>query len=284
MKFNICWLFVAALALNAHSGLNAQILELRGSGILPEVGTPSVGVPGEAITVSVTLNSADFEYIPLSNSAIHYFAPSAVIPVGIVGSVSGEYAGVSPIARFVALELESSSSRGDMLGLDVASGTSGTSLLSLSTSGASGFDGTATPKNTADLFALFAGAMNDQGFWKPSSSSAVFVGENSDLLFLGQLEWTLINPTGDVDTDATGDVDRDGDVDGRDFLLWQRDPSIGSLTDWLANYAGSSGLPKALAVPEPTSVSILLICGGMAVFLRPPACRIAPLFMPFFRR
>jgi hypothetical protein len=34
----------------------------------------------------------------------------------------------------------------------------------------------------------------------------------------------------------SGDFDGDGDVDGRDFLLWQRNQSLGSLTDWQEQY------------------------------------------------
>jgi hypothetical protein len=37
-------------------------------------------------------------------------------------------------------------------------------------------------------------------------------------------------------TPDMGDFDQDGDVDGRDFLLWQRNPSVGSLADWQNNY------------------------------------------------
>jgi hypothetical protein len=61
-----------------------------------------------------------------------------------------------------------------------------------------------------------------------------------------------------------GDFDFDGDVDGRDFLVWQRNPSIGSLGDWQANYGvGALGALKlsppaieslnsgASPVPEP---------------------------------
>jgi hypothetical protein len=35
---------------------------------------------------------------------------------------------------------------------------------------------------------------------------------------------------------SPGDFDQDGDVDGRDFMLWQRNPSVGNLSDWKQNY------------------------------------------------
>jgi hypothetical protein len=41
-----------------------------------------------------------------------------------------------------------------------------------------------------------------------------------------------------------GDFDQDGDVDGRDFLLWQRNPSVGNLIDWQTNY----GAPETESV------------------------------------
>jgi len=53
-----------------------------------------------------------------------------------------------------------------------------------------------------------------------------------------------------------GDFDQDGDVDGADFLAWQRDPSVGSLTDWEANY-GMVAPPvsaSSAAVPEPSAL------------------------------
>jgi hypothetical protein len=261
-------------------------------------------VPGEAITVSVVLSSDDFQYIPLENSIVHYFAPSTTIPVDIVGSVSGAFQEVSPIARFVALELEESTTGGDSLALDVAAGTAGTSLLSLSTNGSSGFDGNVTPHSSEDLFALFAGAMNDQGFWAPSASSAVFVGADPELLFLGQLQWSLVDSmAGDADADGDvdgqdflvwqrtpasatladwqknygmsvpdgqtlktlGDFNEDGDVDGRDFLLWQRDPSRGRLSDWQASFGSTAWRPATQAVPEPSSGVLAAICGLLFV-------------------
>ena len=59
-----------------------------------------------------------------------------------------------------------------------------------------------------------------------------------------------------VVTGLAGDFDFDGDVDGRDFLVWQRNPGVGNLADWQANY----GVPfsaTSIAVPEPGTLFLL---------------------------
>jgi hypothetical protein len=54
-----------------------------------------------------------------------------------------------------------------------------------------------------------------------------------------------------------GDFDADGDVDGRDFLAWQRNPSVGDLADWQNNY-GVGELASGAAIPEPASLALLI--------------------------
>ncbi len=61
-----------------------------------------------------------------------------------------------------------------------------------------------------------------------------------------------------------GDFDQDGDTDGADFLLWQRDTSVGSLSDWENDFGASTALQAASAVPEPTS---LVLFGLAAISL-----------------
>jgi hypothetical protein len=62
-----------------------------------------------------------------------------------------------------------------------------------------------------------------------------------------------------------GDFDFDDDVDGYDFLIWQRGGSPNSLStsdlaDWQANY-GVSPLVASIAVPEPAGlVGFLTLC------------------------
>ena len=61
-----------------------------------------------------------------------------------------------------------------------------------------------------------------------------------------------------------GDFDADGDVDGADFLKWQRDGlSAGDLADWQASYGPGIAAAASTAVPEPASL-LLLVLGGLA--------------------
>ncbi|TWU17822.1 hypothetical protein [Bythopirellula polymerisocia] len=61
-----------------------------------------------------------------------------------------------------------------------------------------------------------------------------------------------------------GDFDLDGDIDGQDFLVWQRNPSVGNLVDWQSNYSSSSLNAASSTVPEPNS---LLLGFGTCVLL-----------------
>ncbi len=51
-----------------------------------------------------------------------------------------------------------------------------------------------------------------------------------------------------------GDFNSDGIVNGSDFLAWQRNPNLGNLADWKANFGQTiDGLSASRAVPEPSS-------------------------------
>jgi hypothetical protein len=59
-------------------------------------------------------------------------------------------------------------------------------------------------------------------------------------------------------TGPSGDYDADGDVDGRDFLVWQRGGSpnpmsAADLATWKANFGATSSAAATGAVPEPTA-------------------------------
>jgi hypothetical protein len=250
------------LSVNAH----AKSFELRGLGTLQSEGP--FGVPGESITVSVTLNSEDFDYVPVANPIFHYFVPNTTIPVEIVGSVSGPYPNVSPINRFLALEWEEETG-GDLIALDVSADSNTTSLLNLTTTGASGFDGDVTPFNSTDLFTLFEEAMQNTSLWNRADGSAVFIGSGDNLLTLGPIQWSLI----DLEETPDGDFDIDGDVDGRDFLVWQRGGSPSSLSaddlaNWQANYGFGTLTAASTAVPEPTAGMLLALLAAALFRMR----------------
>jgi len=62
--------------------------------------------------------------------------------------------------------------------------------------------------------------------------------------------------------DVDGDFDDDGDVDGADFLKWQRDDGTAAdLTIWASNYGtiASAASETAQNIPEPTSVALMLL-------------------------
>jgi Tol biopolymer transport system component len=62
-----------------------------------------------------------------------------------------------------------------------------------------------------------------------------------------------------------GDFDFDGDVDGRDFLTWQRNTSVGDLADWQNNYGVGMLTANSTAVPEPAH----LVLYGIFMILTP---------------
>jgi len=57
----------------------------------------------------------------------------------------------------------------------------------------------------------------------------------------------------------SGDFDNDGDVDGADFLAWQRDTGIGNLSDWESSFGSTGALAATHSVPEPTTWLLLLV-------------------------
>lgn len=64
-----------------------------------------------------------------------------------------------------------------------------------------------------------------------------------------------------------GDFDQDGDVDGADFLVWQRGVhSAAQLAQWESNFGTSLGIAAAAAVAEPSAVAAALVGIAMLAF------------------
>lgn len=75
-------------------------------------------------------------------------------------------------------------------------------------------------------------------------------------------------------TPDSADFDADGDVDGRDFLGWQRIPGIGNLSAWQTDY-GVNPVSAVAAVPEPSMLASLIAGILVQVCLRSigPKCK-----------
>ncbi|MEQ8837728.1 MAG: PEP-CTERM sorting domain-containing protein, partial [Lacipirellulaceae bacterium] len=81
---------------------------------------------------------------------------------------------------------------------------------------------------------------------------------------------TYIGVNVDLPTNDPGDFIADGNVDGEDFLAWQRgespDPlSAADLGAWQTNYGAAAA---TFAVPEPTSAGLLGLSTVILIFVR----------------
>ena len=125
---------------------------------------------------------------------------------------------------------------GDLLDVDDGSGTDFRTISNLTFTGDAG-NGDGRRSGFNDLGQLAFSASFTDG------TSGVFI---SDLV---------------ASLPGSADFDNDGDVDGNDFLAWQRNSSVGNLADW-ENAYGTGTLAAATTVPEPTSV----VLGALGLF------------------
>ena len=121
------------------------------------------------------------------------------------------------------------------------------------------------PNNPTDYFTSTSNFLNINEF---GTFFAGFEGAG-DANFIAYFDYTF------PDADP-GDFDEDGDVDGRDFLIWQRGDSptplsASDLSDWQNNY-GTGGLVATVAVPEPHSLIILCVLGSGLLIGRRDSC------------
>ena len=133
----------------------------------------------------------------------------------------------------------------------------------------------------------FSNASNTADYTEGSTVSATFGGIRYDwtISYSGNISWTdadnsaiasitgagsgvdvVLIGLGSESVGLAGDFNDDQRVDGRDFLTWQRNPSVGSLSDWQNNY-GMGSLAAVSSVPEPTGL-VLLCAAALPLFVR----------------
>lgn len=102
--------------------------------------------------------------------------------------------------------------------------------------------------------------------WAFFFGGAEFGIDTGNTVTLDNIKFEFVPPSA-----LTGDFDNDGDVDGADFLEWQRgnspEPSSPTdLADWKDNFGATGITPTIASVPEPASV-VLAIAAAAALSL-----------------
>jgi hypothetical protein len=134
---------------------------------------------------------------------------------------------------------------------------------------------------------VFSNIDNSDDYREGDTVSAIFGGVRYDwtISYQGDIQWTdtansvtssitgsvggkdiVLVGLGSQSVGLPGDFDGDSDVDGQDFLVWQRNPSVGSLSTWQGAYPAPLSATIA-AVPEPTA-AVLLCLAGAALGMR----------------
>lgn len=87
------------------------------------------------------------------------------------------------------------------------------------------------------------------GFY-PFNSPGGWGFDSDNVILIDNFQLEFIPPT-----IVAGDFNEDSQVDGRDFLAWQRDPEVGDLADWTTNFGSPFASSASVgAVPEPATV------------------------------
>ena len=108
----------------------------------------------------------------------------------------------------------------------------------------------------------------------PGGLSRIFHGAIDDVRVYDEgLTQTALSALLDLGNTTSADFDSDGDIDGADFLKWQRGetPGLGSteeLASWKQQYGGTAATATAAAVPEPSTTALVLMLTSMLLMRR----------------
>jgi hypothetical protein len=132
----------------------------------------------------------------------------------------------------------------------------------------------ALDNNTFNFTDLTGGSLSTGAYtlFDGDANTTYSVGASITLNGLGAMTGSLSVSGNDLvlnlSAGLSGDFDGDGDVDGRDFLVWQRGGSpnalsAGDLAAWQTNYGAPPLTANLASVPEPSAL-LLLVCGMAA--------------------
>jgi T5SS/PEP-CTERM-associated repeat protein len=138
--------------------------------------------------------------------------------------------------------------------------TNGDSFINMSTGGMLALFGEADSSLTAFMDLINGtGAIRywDSGITDWAHITGAAYGDDYTLIYQtsGDLAGYTLLTVG-----MEGDFDGNGIVDGKDLLVWQRDPSVGPLSAWEANYGMAAPISAvSAAVPEPASFVLIAL-------------------------
>ncbi|TWU28155.1 beta strand repeat-containing protein [Bythopirellula polymerisocia] len=261
-------LFGSNLVVDENQTVNVTTsLFVQSDGLLNVArGTVSAGVAVNSGTTVVAEGTASFGTSLTNNNTLVVI--DSTINGDVINNGNLELVGSNTFTGNVSLASLGS------LGIDIG-GTAPDEFDALTTSEFLSIDGTLNVSleggfqpQLGDSFGILRGEAGFAGMFDTLNLPALNPG----------LAW-LVNPGGItvslnvVSSGATGDFDGDGDVDGRDFLVWQRGGSpnginSGDLAVWQAQYGNPPLAAASAVVPEP-GAGIILCVGIMALICMP---------------
>jgi hypothetical protein len=86
--------------------------------------------------------------------------------------------------------------------------------------------------------------------------------------YVSTLDLAMLQDMGVPLADRGGDFNFDGDVDGQDFLVWQRGgspsgPTAGDLAEWQRDYGKGTLTANSVVVPEPGCIVLTAMAAGV---------------------
>ena len=241
------------IAATAGTVFEFSTINEGGGGILWNGLNTFIGTPPEPLTLQVDTGTGGLNLLnnstdPIEIDYLRFVSADEELDGGSLAPAS--YTGLAGAAGFPA-------GNDDGSGWEAADSNDEFEIIESFLTGSSPIPNDGVPINLGNAFV--PGATEDIGF------TYHVTGTPADEV-AGQIEY--------VSSGLPGDFDADGDVDGADFLVWQRGESpsgttAGDLALWMANFGVPyNGAATAAAIPEPATFTLWVVCAGLLAVLR----------------